>query len=361
MTGFVGLFSDRSVFPWLAYLCPLLFGCAVPVATGTRDNRRQSHTTILPADVRRILFSLADDSMQGRRTGTDGARRAARYIADEMRAIGLSPAGDSGYFQRVPLAMRPRESGPPRLYKLGNWSDYDNLPVSRRIINANLIGILWGTDPTLCDTAVILSAHYDHHGIDRIASGDSILNGADDNATGVVTVLEVARWLARGSPLRRSVVFLLTTGEEIGMLGVDWYVAHPVVPLSRTIANLQIEMTGRPDSLVGGFGHAWLTGDERSTMGRIFRDEGLLVSPDPRPEQKFFERSDNIAFARAGIPAHTLSTFNLHSDYHQLTDEASRIDIEHLTAITITTAKAVRRLADGPPPTWIANGRPRAH
>jgi len=220
---------------------------------------------------------------------------------------------------------------------------------------------LAGTDSLLQDSVIIVGAHYDHHGIDRPVNGDSILNGADDNATGVVTVLEVARALAAGPPVRRSVIFLLTTGEEQGMLGVTWYVTHPVVPLDRTIANLQVEMTGRPDSLAGGAGHAWLTGDSRSTMGSLFRAAGLSVVPDPRPSQRFFERSDNIAFARAGIPAHTLSTFSLHSDYHQVTDEASRIDIEHLTAVALMTAKAVRALANGPAPTWTAGGRPEPH
>ena len=98
-------------------------------------------------------------------------------------------------------------------------------------------------------------------------------------------------------------------------------------------ANLEIEMIGRPDSLAGGPGRAWLTGFERSTMGAMFAAAGLPIGPDKRPDEQFFMRSDNIAFARAGVPAHTLSTFNLHTDYHQPSDDVSRVDFAHMTAV----------------------------
>jgi Zn-dependent M28 family amino/carboxypeptidase len=142
------------------------------------------------------------------------------------------------------------------------------------------------------------------------------------------------------------------------LLGTKWYIAHPVVPLTRMSANLEIEMIDRPDSLAGGPGRAWLTGYERSTMGDMLKAAGIPIVPDPRPSQNFFERSDNIAFARAGIPAHTLSTFNLHTDYHRPSDEASRADIPHMTAVIRAAAAAVRLLGDGPAPQWHPGGRP---
>jgi Zn-dependent M28 family amino/carboxypeptidase len=190
-------------------------------------------------------------------------------------------------------------------------------------------------------------------------NGDSINNGADDDASGVVTVLEVARMLA-SSPQRprRTIVFLLTTGEERGLLGTRWYIEHPVRPLERTVANLEIEMIGRPDSLAGGAGKAWLTGYDRSTMGRMLRDNGIPLVADPRPAEQFFERSDNIAFARRGIPAHTISSFNMHSDYHRVTDEARLVDGTHMAAVINATARAARLLADGPAPQWVPGGQP---
>ena len=152
----------------------------------------------------------------------------------------------------------------------------------------------------------MLGAHFDHLGVGRPVEGDSIYNGADDDASGVATVLAVAASLAK-SPPRRSVIFLLTSGEESGVLGTQWYLDHPTFPLNRTIADLQVEMVGRPDALIGGPGKLWLTGFDRSTMGQTLAKAGLPVEDDPRPDFRFFERSDNIVFALRGIPAHTLS------------------------------------------------------
>jgi hypothetical protein len=110
--------------------------------------------------------------------------------------------------------------------------------------------------------------------------------------------------------------------------------------------------------LAGGPGRAWLTGFERSTMGESFAKAGLAVVPDKRLEQQFFQRSDNIAFARMGIPAHTLSTFNMHTDYHQLTDEVQYVDFAHMAGVINIGAKAVDLLANGPAPTWHPGGKP---
>jgi hypothetical protein len=283
-----------------------------------------------------------------------------------MRRAGLVPAGDSGYFQRVPIAivsdtrrvppgvMMTRTS--PMLYP--SFAALDTVPLARRRTAVNVVGILPGSDPVLRDSVVLVDAHYDHLGIARPVRGDSIYNGADDDASGTVAVLEIARALAVGPRPRRTIVFLATTGEEVGLLGTRWYVAHPVVPLARMTANLEIEMIGRPDSLAGGPGRAWLTGYDRSTMGDMFASAGLPVAPDRRPEQQFFQRSDNIAFATAGIPAHTLSSYNMHADYHQPSDDATRIDYEHMTSVIRAAAAATRLLADGPAPQWTTGGRP---
>jgi Zn-dependent M28 family amino/carboxypeptidase len=177
-----------------------------------------------------------------------------------------------------------------------------------RVADANLIGVVRGTDSLLRREAVVVGAHFDHMGVGPAVAGDSVYNGADDDASGVAAMLVAARALAQ-SPPRRTVVVLLTSGEEQGVLGTQWYLAHPAFPLSQTVADLQVEMVGRPDSLAGGAGRLWLTGYERSTMGERFAGARLNVVPDARPQFKFFERSDNIVFALKGIPAHTLSSF----------------------------------------------------
>lgn len=306
--------------------------------------------------------------MGGRGTGTVGSARAARLIAAEMQRAGLQPVGDSGFFQRVPVALVTQSrtlgngtvvtSVRPALYP--GFSALDTVPADRRRTAVNVVAMLRGSDPLLRDSVVLVDAHYDHLGIGPAVNGDSVYNGADDDGSGVVAVLEIARTLASGPPVKRSVIFLTTTGEEVGLLGTRWYLEHPVVPLNRMTANLEIEMIGRPDSLAGGPGHAWLTGFERSTMGSMFAAAGLPIEADKRPDEQFFMRSDNIAFARAGIPAHTLSTFNLHSDYHRPSDEVARIDFAHMTTVIRAAAAATRLLANGPAPQWNPGGRPLA-
>jgi len=171
-------------------------------------------------------------------------------------------------------------------------------------------------------------------------------------------VLEAARALASGPAPHRTVVFLLSTGEEEGLLGTRWYLKHPAVPLDETAANLQVEMIGRPDSLAGGAGRLWLTGYERSTMGDLLARAGVPVVPDRRPDQRFFRRSDNYAFARIGIPAHTLSSYSMHPDYHRPSDDVSGIDFVHMTGAVEAVVEAVRTLANGPAPEWRPGGRP---
>src|SRR5688572_18647824 len=151
------------------------------------------------------------------------------------------------------------------------------------------------------------------------------------------------------------------TGEEVGLLGTRWYIQQPVRPIEAMVADLEIEMIGRPDSLAGGPGRGWLTGYDRSTMGELFAGAGLPIVADRRLDQQFFERSDNIAFARRGIVAHTLSSFNMHNDYHQVTDDVTRVDFAHMTQLIDVAVRAARLLADSPAKLeWKPGGRPNA-
>jgi hypothetical protein len=319
-------------------------------------------TTIRPEDVRVVESTLAADSMEGRNTGRPGSMKAARYIAAWFAQAGLTPAGDSGFFQRVPMkdgGVRGT-AGIRRATAVASAADLDTVDAARRLYGGNVVGVIEGSDPALRGEVVLVDAHYDHLGIGLPdEKGDSIYNGADDDASGTTAVMFVARALARGPRPKRTVVLMATTGEETGLIGTRWYIAHPVRPLEQTVANLEIEMIGRPDSLAGGPGKAWLTGYERSTMGDALKANGIPLVADPRPGQNFFQRSDNIAFAYRGIPAHTISTFNLHGDYHHASDEASRLDYDHMAKVIQSTVAAVRLLTDGPKPEWKPNGRPQ--
>jgi Zn-dependent M28 family amino/carboxypeptidase len=297
--------------------------------------------------------------MEGRRTASAGERRAGQFLAEQMTAIGLTPVGDDGYFQRVPLVQLEGNGGRPgRLVRAADTLAPVDAPASMRAEGRNVTGMIRGTDPVLRDEVVLVLAHYDHVGIGRAVEGDSIYNGADDDASGVVAVLEIARLLQEAGGARRTVVFSAMTGEEMGLLGAREYIARPPVPLEHTVAVLVIEMIGRPDSLAGGAGKGWLTGYERSTMGDVLRDNGIPIVADPRPTQNFFRRSDNFAFARIGIPAHTLSSYNLHTDYHRPSDEADAMDFDHMTAVITAAARGVQVLANGERPDWHPGQRP---
>lgn len=353
--------SRLRTAPTTVALAVIVAACApsapdAPTATAdpTRAERLES-----------LLTVLAADSMEGRGTGTPGAARAARFLADELEAYGIEPAGDDGFFQRIPMVrtMVETQVGPrERLLMELDALRWDTIDADRVFTTeANVVGIIRGSDPEVGHEAVVLGAHYDHVGIGRPVEDeagvlDSIYNGADDDGSGTVAVLEIARTLVEGPAPRRSIVILLSTGEEMGLLGTRYYIANPVIPMDQTVADLQIEMIGRPDEAVGGFGRAWLTGFERTTMGNQLAEAGSPIVADPRLDQNFFFRSDNIAFARLGIPAHTLSSFNLHGDYHQPSDEVDKIDFDHMAVLVEATVDAVRFLADGPTPAWNEGG-----
>jgi len=172
---------------------------------------------------------------------------------------------------------------------------------ARDIVSANVIGRIEGSDPHLAREAVVVSAHLDAHGLD--GSG-AIRNGAIDNASGIAELLAVARALtALPRPPRRTVILLATTGEELGLLGAEGFTAHPLWPIDQIVANLNIDQTGMLWPIVD----VVADGAERSSLAgpaaRASAALGLVVSPDPVPEQGFFLRSDQAPFARAGVPA----------------------------------------------------------
>ncbi len=229
----------------------------------------------------------------------------------------------------------------------------------------NVVGRIPGVgnpqQPKLGEQAIVVSAHYDHIGVQPGGKPeqDTIRNGADDDASGVAALLEIAEAVAHGPAPARSVVFLLACAEEKGILGTKYYVHAPTVPLETIVCNLNLEMLGRPDELVGGAGKLWLTGWERSNLGPGLEAQGLAVVPDPRPEMSFFTRSDNIVFVEVGVVAQTLSSYNMHSDYHQVGDEVERIDFDHLTQCTRAALQATQALAQGSlHPAWN-EGEPR--
>ncbi|MEM8568816.1 MAG: M28 family peptidase, partial [Bacteroidota bacterium] len=170
----------------------------------------------------------------------------------------------------------------------------------------NVVGMVEGTDPKLKDEFVIYSAHYDHIGIGQTnAEGDSIYNGARDNAVGAVTVLSAAENIAK-YPTKRSALFILFTAEEKGLLGSKWYADHPLIPLNKMVYCFNSDNGGYNDTSV-----ATIVGLGRTTAEKHIKiacqEFGLEAIDDPAPEQGLFDRSDNVSFAAKGVPAPTFS------------------------------------------------------
>ena len=223
----------------------------------------------------------------------------------------------------------------------------------------NVIGVLPGSDAKLSKEAVLLSAHMDHIGVGVGKAGDRIYNGADDDASGVVAVLELARALAGGRARpKRTVYFVLFGSEEKGGYGAQYFLSRPPVPLARMVANLQFEMIGRPDSKVAT-DTLWLTGYEHSNLGAQLARHGARFVPDPHPAQNFFQRSDNYALARRGVVAHTVSSFGLHPEYHQPDDDIAHINFTHMTRAINSMVAPVNWLVNSNfTPAWVEGKRP---
>ena len=224
----------------------------------------------------------------------------------------------------------------------------------------NVIAILPGSDPQLKDTCVILSAHYDHLGMKPAsAPGDRIYNGANDNGSGTVSVIEIASALAKLKiHPRRSIVFITFCGEEEGLLGSAYYSRHPIFPLAKTVANLNLEQLGRTDAKDGRqVGTLSLTGENYSDITSYIEAAGQATGVKIRHtganSELFFSASDNYPLAKAGVPSETLVVAFEYPDYHAVGDEWNKIDYENMAHIDRAVAAATLLLADSvTPPHW---------
>ena len=312
-----------------------------------------SKTTPTPStlerEVRADMNFLADDDMHGRGSATRDEHIAALFAAAQFEALGLEPGGDNGSFLQKTALPSPL---PERLQQ-----SLSKFQERTRKETWNAIGILRGTSEK--EEVVLLTAHLDHLGVGPAVNGDTIYNGADDDASGTTAVLTLAHLLATGPRPKRTIVFALFGSEEIGGFGNQAFLQRPPVPLSSIVANLEFEMIGRPDSAVPA-GTLWLTGFDRSNLGPELAKHGAHLVNDPHPKELFFQRSDNYALARGGIIAHTVSSFGLHKDYHQPSDELRRIDFNHMTNAIASMVGPIRWLADSKwKPEWSPGRNPR--
>jgi Zn-dependent M28 family amino/carboxypeptidase len=244
-----------------------------------------------------------------------------------------------------------------------------------RVTSENVVGVVRGRDPKLSKEYVALSAHWDHLGISTPVNGDSIYNGAFDNASGVSTILAVARSAAVTQPKpKRSLLFVFVTAEESGLLGSAYFAQSPTVPLSQIAANVNVDET----NFVGPTRDVVLLGLDKSSLGpslaAMLRPDGIRVMPKDHPERGHFYRSDHFSLAKAGVPAVSIESgtdfvgkpkgfgeqwWEEYNDkrYHQPSDEyRPDFDLSGSVQLGEIVQRFARRLADAPSmPTWNAD------
>ena len=223
----------------------------------------------------------------------------------------------------------------------------------------NVVGILEGSDPTLKNEYIVLSAHMDHIGVGAAVDGDSINNGADDNASGTAAVIEAAEAFAMMNPgPKRSMIFLAVSGEEKGMWGSAHYSENPSVPISQIVADVNTDMIGRnwTDTIV-------VIGKEYSDLGETLDrvnaehpELNMAAIDDIWPDERFYYRSDHYSFAEKGVPV--LFFFNgTHEDYHGVNDEIEKVDTEKAMRIVKLMFYLSLEIANSPEkPQWKQTG-----
>ena len=271
--------------------------------------------------IKKHITVLSSDEMEGRKAGTQGIEKAARYIENEFKKIGLN--------------------------KFDELSTYRQEFNEKGLALFNVIGILEGNSKK--DEFIVISAHYDHLGINKNGNGDVIYNGANDNASGVAAVLALAKYFSKMKVNERSIIFVAFTAEEMGLIGSNYF-GKKINP-KKIVAGINIEMIGKQSQF--GPKTAWITGYNKSTFGEIIQKnlEGsdYKVYPDPYLNFNLFFRSDNASLARLGVPAHTFSTSPMDKDldYHKVTDEVNTLEIYTIAETIKAIAKGTSSIING--------------
>lgn len=295
----------------------------------TKNNKKTNNTFFIDSTlVKKHLYTLASDEMEGRKTGTPGIEKAAQYIENEFSNLGLTTFdGLDSYRQTF---------------------TFTNRRTKEEITSANIIGVLEGKSKK--DEFVIISAHYDHLGIiKKDGQLDSIYNGANDDASGVTAVLALAKYFKEQNSNERTIVFVAFTAEEMGLIGSTHF--GKGIDASKFVAGINLEMIGKTPSF--GPNTAWLTGFERSDFGKIIQKNlvgtGYQLFPDPYANFNLFFRSDNASLARLGVPSHTFSTtpIDVDKEYHQASDEAETLNMTVITQTIQAVAKGTESIIKG--------------
>jgi Zn-dependent M28 family amino/carboxypeptidase len=334
-----------TIFLQLGAPSPTRAQAQTPGQPQTQDRAKQDIAAATPPDnaVAPLLY-LASDQLKGRFIGRPEIDTAALYIADQFREAGAKTVpGATGYFQIFTHSF-PTPSA----------AKTDTGTRSRELSLRNVLAYVPGTDPKLRDQFIVLTSHYDHLGVDphpKMEEGklDSIYNGARDNATGTTAVIDAARYFARRPP-RRSILFITYTAEEEGLIGSEYYAAHPLVPLKQTVYNLNIDNASYDDTTLISLVGLHRTSED-SLIITACAAYGLTVNGDPTGGSLFYE-SDNTPLAQKGVPAPTYSLgmrafdSTITNRYHRLSDEATNMDLHYVLKFIRAYILAAKYIAD---------------
>ncbi|MBS5796255.1 MAG: M20/M25/M40 family metallo-hydrolase [Dysgonomonas mossii] len=315
----------NRIFPFLLFISISLF---------SQSTKEKGFATINKESAKAYIGFLASDAVEGREAGRHGGRVAGEYLKSVLQDMGLKPLNEDSYFQ-------PFEAYSPERQKRVRFSvhpdsiqKYSQLPAHRKLELRNVLGYIEGENK---NEYVVMGAHYDHLGMDEVLDGGKIYNGADDNASGVSAVLQIAKaFLASGEKPERTIIFALWDGEELGLLGSEYFMQ--TCPFASEIKGyVNFDMIGRnndeqkPKYVVYFYTEAhpqfgeWLKSD--------IKTYGLGLEPNYRPWDKPIGGSDNASFAKRDVPVIWYHTDG-HPDYHQPSDHADKINWDKLVEIT---------------------------
>lgn len=295
--------------------------CTSQITSVSNGNPTKYINTITSKDLIKHLTIVASDDMQGRETGSKGQKKAGEYLINHYKSNAISfPKGATDFYQKIPAAFL-------------NAKRNDNLPDSE-----NIWAYIEGSEKP--DEIIVISAHYDHVGI----KDGEVYNGADDDGSGTVALLEIAQAFEiakkEGHGPKRSILFLHMTGEEHGLLGSSYYSENPLFPMTKTITDINIDMIGRHDEFHNdSSNYVYLIGSDylstdlfniceaaNKNYVKLSLDYKFNDRADPN---RFYFRSDHYNFAKNGIPSVFLFS-GVHADYHKPTDEVDKIEFEAL-------------------------------
>jgi hypothetical protein len=312
----------------LKFLIPVL---VIVTLKSVQISSAQEIKSVSPADLKNWVTYISSDEMRGRANGSPEMKTVATWIADRFREFGLKPVlADGNYIQNYTYTGR-----------------------QKTIEERNVIGVIEGSDPKLKGQYLLLTAHFDHIGVRKGATEDSIYNGADDNGAGTCTLLAIAKAIKEsGVKPGRTILFAAFSGEENGMRGSRYFVANSPVPVKDIYADLNFEMTGHSESY--GKGNYYMTGCKVSNLADVIKSyngPGKMVLIDTiQVANTLFYASDNIAFSRistspegiiTGVPSGTFAT-TTHAPYiHAATDEARLFDFDNMADLTTYFARMV--------------------